>query len=100
MALGLSSLTRLRTGGRSSRREGCAEAEELAEAAPGSSLAEAAPGSSLAEADADELAEVTGGGPELTVRFTPVPCLTGVPASMPCALILPAATLSLGSEPT
>ena len=91
MALGLSSLTRLRTGGRSSRREGCAEAEELAEAAPGSSLA---------EADADELAEVTGGGPELTVRFTPVPSLTGVPASMPCALILPAATLSLGSEPT
>ena len=77
---------------RSSRGAGCAEAEELAEAL--------ALGSGVDWADAEEDADEEVCGPELVVRFTSVPGLTGVPATMPGSMTLPAATLSLGNELT
>ena len=77
---------------RFSRGAGRADAEEVAEAE--------APGSGLDWADADELADEEGCGPELMVRFTSVPGSTGVPAAMPGSMTLPAATLSLGNELT
>ncbi|MDP8946105.1 MAG: hypothetical protein M3N03_09280, partial [Actinomycetota bacterium] len=58
---------------RSSRGAGCADAEELAEAV--------AAGSGLDWADAEEDADEEVCGPELVVRFTSVPALTGVPAT-------------------
>ncbi len=92
MALGTSTLGPFCAGagfcaaGRSAPPAGCAEAEELA-------VAVAEP-DALLEADGDE----DCCGPELIVRFTLVPGSTGVPASMPDEMTLPAATLSLGNE--
>jgi hypothetical protein len=81
----------LSTAWRSSRGAGLAEAEELAEAEAGAELD---------WADADELADEAGCGPELIVRFTSVPGSTGVPAAIPGSMTLPAATLSLENELT